>query len=177
MALWLWRQIFKFRQCIFAISLFTPLGKSCWPSFEQTWITFVQSLVKTGSVVLEKKILKHCQYLFCYFVITLRSPLEKDLALHLYKLESPLPKNTSIKFDWNWPSGSEEEDEDVKSLRQWWHQQRQPRTTDKFRSEQLTWAFCSGELKTCKWTSLWTNIPNTLISLIQHINWKTFTIH
>ena len=69
MAPWLWRPIFKFRQCIFAISLFTPLGKSCWPSFEQTWITFVQSLVKTGSVVLEKKILKLCQCLFAILIL------------------------------------------------------------------------------------------------------------
>ena len=53
------------------------------------------------------------------------------------------------KFGWNWPSGSGEEDENVKSLqqrqRQW---QRRRRTTDKFWSEKLTWAFGSGELKT-----------------------------
>ena len=48
------------------------------------------------------------------------------------------------KFGWNLPSGSGEEDEIVKSLRQ----QQQRRTTDKFWSEKLTWAFCSGELKT-----------------------------
>ena len=45
------------------------------------------------------------------------------------------------KFGWNWPSGSGEEDENVKSLRQrrW--------TTDKYWSEKLTCAFGSGELK------------------------------
>ena len=43
------------------------------------------------------------------------------------------------KFAWYWSSGSGEEDENVK--------QRQ-RTTDKFLSEKLTWAFGSGELKT-----------------------------
>ena len=50
------------------------------------------------------------------------------------------------KFGWNWPSGSGEEDENVKSLRR--RQQRQQRrTTDKLWSEKLTWAFGSGELK------------------------------
>ena len=29
---------FKFRQCIFTISLLSPLGKGLGPSFEQTWI-------------------------------------------------------------------------------------------------------------------------------------------
>ena len=52
------------------------------------------------------------------------------------------------KFDWNWPSGSGEEDENVKSLRQRQRQRQQRRrTTDKFWSEKLTWAFGSGELK------------------------------
>ena len=51
-------------------------------------------------------------------------------------------------FDWNWPNGSVEEDGNVKSLRQQRQQrQRQRRTTYKFWSEKLTWAFGSGELK------------------------------
>ena len=48
------------------------------------------------------------------------------------------------KFGWNWPSGSEGEDENVKCL---WQQQQQRRTMDKFWSEMPTWAFGSGELK------------------------------
>ena len=47
------------------------------------------------------------------------------------------------KFGRNWPSGSGEEDENVKSLWQWQQQQ----TMDNFWSEKLTWAFGSGELK------------------------------
>ena len=39
-------------------------------------------------------------------------PLEKGRALDLNKLESPSPK----EFGLNWPSGSGEEDENVKSL-------------------------------------------------------------
>ena len=61
------------------------------------------------------------------------------------------PRMLCAKFGWNWPSGSGEEDENVKSLRQRRQQQRRQRqrrrTTDKFWSEKLTWAFGSGELK------------------------------
>ena len=58
------------------------------------------------------------------------------------------------KFGLNWPSGSGEEDENVKSLwqRQWPQQQRRW-TMDKFWSEKLTWAFGSGELKSHNYTS------------------------
>jgi hypothetical protein len=52
--------IFKNFQCIFTLSLLSPLGEGLSPSFEQTWIPFTQgwfvpSLLKTGPVVLEKK--------------------------------------------------------------------------------------------------------------------------
>ena len=42
LAQWFWRRgfFFKFRQCIFAISKLSPLGKGWGPSFEQTWIPF-----------------------------------------------------------------------------------------------------------------------------------------
>ena len=55
------------------------------------------------------------------------------------------PRRLCAKFGWNWPSGSGEEDENVKSLRQWQRQQR--RTIDKFWSEKLTWVLGSGEIK------------------------------
>ena len=45
------------------------------------------------------------------------------------------------KFGWNWPSGSWEEDDSVKSL------QTDRQTTGLKWSEKLTWAFSSGELK------------------------------
>ena len=44
-------------------------------------------------------------WLFCYYL-----RLEKDVALHLNKLESPLPKHAFCQVGWNWPSGSGEED-------------------------------------------------------------------
>ena len=53
----------------------------------------------------------------------------------------------SARFSWNWPSGSEE-DENVKSLRQSQQRRQQQRLTlGKFGSQKLTWAFESGELK------------------------------
>ena len=63
------KKIFLFRQCIFAISLLSPLGEGWGPSFEQKQIPFTQgyfvpSLVKIDPVVLEKKIFKSCQFIF-----------------------------------------------------------------------------------------------------------------
>ena len=48
------------------------------------------------------------------------------------------------KFGWNWPSGSGEEDENVKSLQTDTDGQTDGRTDG---GRQLYWAFCSGELK------------------------------
>ena len=55
------KQIFKFRRCIFAISLLSPLEKRWGPYCEQTWVLITQgcivpSLAEICSVVLEKKI-------------------------------------------------------------------------------------------------------------------------
>ena len=43
-------------------------------------------------------------------------PLEKSGALHLNKLECPLPKDALCQVWLKWPGGSGEEDENVKSL-------------------------------------------------------------
>ena len=77
------------------------------------------------------------------------------------------PRILCAKFGWNWPSGSGEEDENVKSFqtdrqtdgRTDRRTDRQP--TDDRWSEKLTWAFSSGELKMFekhKWVylDLWT---------------------
>ena len=53
------RRFFYIYQCIFAISLLSPLGEWQGPSFEKTWIPFTQewfmpSLIEIGPVVLEK---------------------------------------------------------------------------------------------------------------------------
>ena len=78
---------------------------------------------------------------FCYFVII--SPWKRVgpfIWTNLYPLHARM---RCAKFGWNCPSGSGEEDENVKSLRK----QRRQRKTDKFGSEKYTWAFGSGELK------------------------------
>ena len=72
-------------------------------------------------------------------------PLEKGGALHLNKLDPLHPRMHCAKLGWNLPSGSGEGDENVKSLQQ--RQRQRGRTTNKFWSEKLTWAFGSGELK------------------------------
>ena len=80
-------------------------------------------------------------------------PLGKGGALHLNKLESPSPKEALCQV---WLKG--EGDENVKSLRQ---RQQQRRTTDKFWSEKVTWAFGWGELKRTE------NCINTHSALLQ----------
>ena len=76
-------------------------------------------------------------------------PLEKGGPFIWTNLNPLYSRMLCAKFGLNCPSGSGEEDENVKSLRkqrrwqrQWWR-----RTTDKFWSEKLTWALGSGELK------------------------------
>ena len=71
---------------------------------------------------------------FRYFMII--SPLKKVWALHL--------KIVCVKSVWNEPSGSGDEDEHLKSLRQ---RQQQRRTTYRFWSDNITWVFGSVELK------------------------------
>ena len=50
-------------------------------------------------------------FLFCNYL-----PFEKDMTLNLNQLESLHPGILCTKFVWDWPSGSGEEDENVKSL-------------------------------------------------------------
>ena len=56
-------------------------------------------------------------YCFCRrrFLFTYHLPMEKGFALHLNKLESPSTNDVLFQI-WNSPSGSGEEDENVKSL-------------------------------------------------------------
>jgi hypothetical protein len=72
---------------------------------------------------------------FCYYL-----PLERSNTLHLNKLESPFPKDDLCQV---WlSSGSGEEGE--KSLTD---SQMDRQTMDNRRSEKLTLAFSSGEIK------------------------------
>ena len=79
------------------------------------------------------------------------------------------------KFGWNWPSGSGEEDENVKSL------QTDGRTDDRW-SEKLTWTFSSGELKCftgvifdhLSWFSWIKTIISTEARWGQYKKWNSF---
>ena len=81
---------------------------------------------------------------FCFFIII--SPWKRAWPFICINLNPLNPRMLFAKFGWNWPTGSGEEDENVKNLRQQ-QQGRQQQTTDKLWSEKLTWAFASGELK------------------------------
>ena len=60
----------------------------------------VPIFVEICPVVLEKKILKICEFIFAFCNYL---PLEKGVAIHLNKLESPSPKNLVPSFVENGP--------------------------------------------------------------------------
>ena len=89
---------------------------------------------------------------FRYFLII--SPWKGVWPFIWTNLNSHHPRMLCAKFGWKWPCCSWEEDENVKSLQTDGQTDRQTdgrtdgQTTDNRRSEKLTWAFSSGELKT-----------------------------
>ena len=87
------KKIFKLGKCISNIVLLFHLGKGHCPSFEQTWISFiqecfVQSLTETGSLEEDFSNFNIIFSLFHYYL-----PLEKAMVLYLNKLEFPPPKD------------------------------------------------------------------------------------
>ena len=109
LAQWFWRrQFLKFWQCIFIISYLSPLGK--WdhhlnkleyPSPKnalcQVWMKLAQWFWRRRFLNVINVLSLFRNYL----------PLEKDQALHLNNLESPLPKNALCQFwlkldQWFW---------------------------------------------------------------------------
>ena len=82
---------------------------------------------------------------FSLFVII--SPWKRVGPFILKNLNPLHQRMLCAKFGWNWPNGSLEEDENVKSLRQQIQWQQRRWKTDKFWSEKISWAFSSGELK------------------------------
>jgi hypothetical protein len=88
------KKIFKNFQCIFTLSLLSPLGEGLSPSFEklespspknlcQVWLKLAQWFWRRRFLNYPTPILHFCDYL----------PFEEDLALYLNKLEFPLPKD------------------------------------------------------------------------------------
>ena len=84
---------------------------------------------------------------FRYFAII--SPLGRAWPFIWTNLNPLYPGILCVKFSWNWPSGSGEEDENVKSLQTDGQSDGRTdrQTTDDRWSEKLTWAFSTGELK------------------------------
>ena len=89
------KKFLKVRQCIFAISYLSPLGKGWGPLFEQTWISLTQECLcqvwlKLTQRSWTRRFLNFVNVfpLFCYYL-----PLEKDRVLHSNKLETPSPKD------------------------------------------------------------------------------------
>ena len=100
-------------QCIFAITLSSSLQIGHGHAFQQNLIFFIRGYFVLTLVQWFKKIFICCQSTFpiCYYL-----PLEKSMALHLKTPEFSSTKNVCAKFDWNWPSGSGDEDKIVKML-------------------------------------------------------------
>ena len=98
----------------------------------QVWLKLVQWFLRS-------RFFKISSMYFSYFVII--SPWKRAGLFIWGNLNALHPKMLYAKFGWNWPSGSVEEDENVKSLRQQQQRRQQRgRTTDKFWSEKLTCA-------------------------------------
>ena len=148
----------KFCWCIFAIALLSPLKKGRGPLFKQTSFYFTQGYFShvwrnwpCGSEE-DFKILSIHFSLFCYHL-----PLEKcEVRTNLNTL------NPSAKVGWNWPNGSEKD-------RRRRRQQRRRWTTDKLGSENVTWAFGSGDLNRKNWTQKARIELRTIAKLLHHI--------
>ena len=77
----------------------------------------VSSLVEIGPVVLEKKIFFNFVNLFSLFR-NLISPWKRAGPFICTNLNLLHPRTLCAKLGWNWPSGSGEDDENIKSLQQ-----------------------------------------------------------
>ena len=94
-------KIFRFRQCIFAISILSPLGKGCDPSFKNKLEspslkdTFCQSWLKLAQWFWRRRNFFNFVNVFSIFH---HLPSEKVVAFHLYKVESPSGLPPSMHF-------------------------------------------------------------------------------
>ena len=87
--------------------------------FVKPWVLFnkwhfVPSLVKIGTVLLEKKIIQISLKYLCYFLFI--SSLKRVWPFIWTNLNPLHQRMLCAKFGLNWPSGSGEEYENVKSL-------------------------------------------------------------
>ena len=90
-----------------------PLLKTECPLFVKPWVpftrgSFVPSLFENGRVLMEKKILKLFQFIFCYFIII--SPWKMWWPFIWTNLHSPHPQMFCAELGSKWPRGSGVED-------------------------------------------------------------------
>ena len=120
------KKIFKVCWCIFAISLLSPLRKGRGPSFEQNWIPItiiISPWKRAGSFNWINLKPLHQRMLCAYSVVWLK--LAHAVVLKKKSKIGKVYRRTDRQTD---------EQTDIQ-------------TTDDRRSEKLTWAFSSGELK------------------------------
>ena len=117
------------------------------------WKSNVNKLINYVLVHELKKLrCKNAKFHLCIFRNFLIISPWKGTGPFIWTNLNPLhPNMLCAKFGWNWLSGSEEEDENVKSLWQICQLTTTTTTTTtdngQVWSEKLTWAFGSGELK------------------------------
>ena len=107
-----------------------------WTSLNPLYLRMfcgVSRLVEIGPVVL-KKIFKLRTWIFAIYL-----PCWKVGSFIWTSLSTHHPKMPCAKFGWNWPCGSGKDENGGQTDGKW--------TTHKRRSENLTWAFSSNELK------------------------------
>ena len=137
----------KYFNIILIFCYYLPLEKGMALNLKKTWIPFIQGCFEPNWMKLaqwfwRRRFLNifNLILLFLYYL-----PLEKGAALHLNKLESPPPKNALcpvwlILAQWIWRRS--------RKLEKFKDRLRDRQTaTDGRRSEKLTWAFSSGDLK------------------------------
>ena len=89
-------KIFRFRECIFAISQLFPLGKRSGHSFEQSWIPFIKgfSVVRLVEIVIVNlDSWKFVDFVSVFSLFRKYVPYEKHVAFYLNKLECPWSKD------------------------------------------------------------------------------------
>ena len=101
-----------------------------------------QLWLKLAQWILRRRFLK---FVIVFLLFRYYFSLEKDGPFIWKNLKPQHPRMLCAKFGYNWPCGSWEEDENVKSLQT--DGQTDGRTTDNRRSEKFTWAFSFGVLK------------------------------
>jgi hypothetical protein len=89
-------------QCIFTLTVLSPLREGLSPLFEYDWIPFTQgwfvlSLIKFGLLVFDKNIFKDFQCIFTFAII---SPWRRVVPYVWANLNSLHPSIFCIKFDW-----------------------------------------------------------------------------